>query len=406
MIYNSVKSKDEEEEDEPKSFEIDFYISLDENNKILKPVLYNSANWLSCYINLSSTVLGAGILGVPFAFSKAGWILGTIFLVSGAVFSGVGLHLLSLCAVELSLSSSTTSFYSVAEKSIPGYSFLIDLIIALKCFGISIAYLIVIGDSLPKAMEQISAPIYLTKRSTCLVLSFLLYGPISYFPTLDALKITSLISGLMIIYLTLLIFCYSLGINNLNPCNQLENITHCLGNSSLFEFNFDTLKMVPIFFFGFSCQQNTFTIVNELKNPTQKRINSVFLASMSTAFVIYSTVCFAGYKTFGNNVTADILKMYPENTLTTISRIMLSIIVAFHYPLQLNPARKCILSFIEKNVLFKNYHSVQSEKNSVGSNLESVKKHWILGFVYFFVTTVFLLLTTAIALSFCDLGIL
>jgi hypothetical protein len=74
---------------------------IDENSEPQK-LLYNNASWFSCYINLASTIIGAGILGVPYAFSKAGWILGTFLLVLCAFLSVFGLHLLSICAKKVS----------------------------------------------------------------------------------------------------------------------------------------------------------------------------------------------------------------------------------------------------------------------------------------------------------------
>jgi amino acid permease len=306
-IYGSINT--EEYDDDAKHLEISSHnFGEEEEDCKENRSLYNSATWFSCYVSLTSTVIGAGILGIPFAFSNAGWIFGTLTLLFGALTSGFGLYLLSLCAVDIAPPS---SFYIVADKAIPGYSFIIDIVIALKCLSIATAYLIVIGDSLPLALQQLHFSAYVSERSFCILFSFFFYGPISYFSTLDALKLTSFISGLMIIYLALLIFIYSTTM--LDACIDFKNKNDCVGETDLFLLNYNTMKILPIFFFGYSCQQNAFTIVNELKNPTQTRVNSVFIAAMVTAFIVYTTIAFSGYATFGNHMQADILKMYPSN---------------------------------------------------------------------------------------------
>ena len=43
--------------------------SLDEED------MHHNSKWSTCVINLFSTAVGAGMLGMPYAFSKSGWIL-------------------------------------------------------------------------------------------------------------------------------------------------------------------------------------------------------------------------------------------------------------------------------------------------------------------------------------------
>ena len=54
----------------------------------------------SCFVALTNTILGSGMLGLPHAFSSCGYILGLFFLVAGALASSLGLHLLACSAVR------------------------------------------------------------------------------------------------------------------------------------------------------------------------------------------------------------------------------------------------------------------------------------------------------------------
>jgi amino acid permease len=56
--------------------------------------------------------------------------------------------------------------------------------------------------------------------------------------------------------------------------------------------------------------------VNEIRNPTQKRIDGVSVASITTAFVIYMIVAIAGFYTYGDQVQSNILISYPSMSLT------------------------------------------------------------------------------------------
>ena len=65
-------------------------------------------------------------------------------------------------------------------------------------------------------------------------------------------------------------------------------------------------QVFPIFVFGFTCQQNIFSIVNEIENPTIGRVNKVIVGSIGTAVVTYLAVAACGYATYGSLVESDV----------------------------------------------------------------------------------------------------
>jgi Transmembrane amino acid transporter protein len=62
-----------------------------------------SATMASSWINLSNTILGAGMLGIPFAVDKAGLGLGLILLACCAGLAAFGLHLLGRAGAQFEL---------------------------------------------------------------------------------------------------------------------------------------------------------------------------------------------------------------------------------------------------------------------------------------------------------------
>jgi len=85
-------------------------------------------------VNLSNTIIGAGMLGLPGAFQGTGWLSGLILLLLSATLSAHGLVLLSKAAC---ITERPCSFYTVAKASVPRYTILIDLAVSLKCFGVA-----------------------------------------------------------------------------------------------------------------------------------------------------------------------------------------------------------------------------------------------------------------------------
>lgn len=68
--------------------------------------------------------------------------------------SANGLHL--LCISAKTVKTRPASFYTLCHVAIPRWTFLIDLAIAIKCFGVAISYLVVVGDLMPLVFKESS----------------------------------------------------------------------------------------------------------------------------------------------------------------------------------------------------------------------------------------------------------
>jgi amino acid permease len=319
--------------------------------------LMNRSTWLSCYINLTSTILGAGMLGLPYAYANTGWALGAFLIFVCGFFAYFGLYFLAECARRTSRNT-PSSFYSIAKIAIPSYVPVIDTVIAIKCFGVATSYLIVIGDLMPMAIQHLAPSMtWGHDRSTWVVIGFLIVAPLSALRSLDALKYTSTLSGFFLLFLLLLVVGYAYP-GGYDPCpltSQSESssvadldvkLNECRGDRDWILLTPHAFHVMPIFVFGYACQQNTFAIVNELKRPTPERTNSVFVASILTAIVVYIIMASCGYISYGDAVNSNILVSYPNNVLTSLARVFVSFVVSTHYPLQAHPARKSVLSLL------------------------------------------------------------
>ncbi|CAB9496757.1 Vacuolar amino acid transporter 5 [Seminavis robusta] len=312
-----------------------------------------TATMMSCIVNLANTIVGAGMLGLPGAFGGTGYVGGSILIVLGAFFSSMGLWLLSRAAQRAGLPS---SFYSVAHAAVPQYTVLIDLAVALKCFGVATGYLITVGDCMVDALDHIllndkdnDTPTGITKliltRQFWVVAAVLAVLPISFYKTLDSLKKTSAIALIFVLFLAFGIVAYANGLAD--PCLDTEEDV-CRGEILPFTDISTTISKLPIFVFAFTCHQNIFPVVNELAQRTQQRLNIIIAASIGVALILFYIVATEGYKTFGSMTRGDVLLNYPETGKVTILRICIAIMLSLHYPLQLDPSRRCIKSLIRE----------------------------------------------------------
>lgn len=105
------------------------------------------ASWLSSVINLVNTIVGAGVLAMPLALSHMGIVLGTIIILWAGLTAGFGLYLQTRCARYLDRGAA--SFFALSQMTYPNAAVVFDAAIAIKCFGVGISYLIIIGDLMP-----------------------------------------------------------------------------------------------------------------------------------------------------------------------------------------------------------------------------------------------------------------
>lgn len=368
-----------------------------------------TASILSCTINLANTCIGTGMFGLPAAFASSGYALGSLLLMAACMFAANGLRLLTMSAEKVGIRSDRpASFYSIASAALPQFTVAIDFAVALKCFGVATSYLITVGDCMVEAIRYVfqnhldhmdstahsAASSFVASRQFWVLSAVIMVIPMSFHGTLDALHCASTLSLFLTYAVATGIILYAEGI--LDPCEgksmlyayynnttlsndftlqgesfpqqarQLLQSTNetiatfvsnntttlsssktvCQGEIQAWNDASATLRNIAIFVFSFCCHQNIFPVVNEIKDRTQPRVDSVVTGAMCSAFLLYFVVAVEGYLTFGKLVSGDILLSYPETAPVTIMRLAIAVMVMLSYPLQLDPSRRSIMSLI------------------------------------------------------------
>lgn len=85
-----------------------------------------------------------------------------------------------------------------------------------------------------------------------------------------------------------------------------------------------------------------FSILNEISDNSHFRTTSVIFASIGGACALYILTGITGYLSYGDNITGNIVMMYPTAAASTIGRLAIVILVMFSYPLQIHPCRASI----------------------------------------------------------------
>lgn len=346
-----------------------------------------TANVLSSCINLCNTIIGAGVLSLPYALAANGSLFGVMIMAFCGLASGFGLYLLVKCT-DFHGKDVLATYYSCAKLAFPKWpwlAFVIDTIVFIKCFGVAVSYLIVIGDVMPDvaryfleedgSSDMEESDNILLSRQFWILLFAIFIVPLAFFKRLHQLRFTSLLGLLTILYLFVLVVVYKFYDNETTP-DHLE--TH------LFIFSTRFFQVMTIFVFGFTCHQNIFTIYNELLDPTPVRINSVIVISVVTSFVVYCFIGLFGYYTYGTEVADNIMENYPTDVFVTVGRIVVAIHVAVAYPMQSHPSRICMdnLYRVMYKTATKKSATEQTTLRYVTESVLFIIFTWILGLLF------------------------
>ena len=88
---------------------------------------------------------------MPLALSHMGILLGSSVIIWAGLTAGFGLYLQTRCARYLE--RGTASFFALSQLTYPNAAVIFDAAIAIKCFGVGVSYLIIIGDLMPGVVE-------------------------------------------------------------------------------------------------------------------------------------------------------------------------------------------------------------------------------------------------------------
>ncbi|KAK6208100.1 hypothetical protein LQW54_007147 [Pestalotiopsis sp. IQ-011] len=296
---------------------------------------HGQASMVSSVINLLNTIVGAGTLAMPAALSHFGIIPGVIVILWSAFTSAFGLYLQSRCARYLDRGSS--SFFALSQLTYPNAAVIFDAAIAIKCFGVGVSYMIIIGDLMPGVAlgfdSRAQSVPFLMDRNFWITAFMLAIIPLCFLKRLDSLKYTSLIALVSIGYLIILVV-YHFAADVIPNRAPVRVIT--------WDGPISALSNLPVVVFAYTCHQNMFSILNEIKENTPKSIIGVIGSSIGSAASIYILVAITGYLTFGDDIRGNIVSMYPPSVASTIAKAAMVVLVLFSIPLQVHPCRASI----------------------------------------------------------------
>jgi amino acid permease len=288
-------------------------------------------------VNIVNSIIGGGVLALPSAFAATGLVLGVVIVfVVGFMSFGTSYMLSSL--VRYCKRRAGRSYKALGERAfglVGGV--VIDVCFILFLFGGTVGYVVIIGDLLTPYFETLTgwpeaeANRWLVEA----IVIFVVVYPLCLLKRLDALKYTSFVALVCILYLVLVVMVQSLQ----RIVDDFDSERVVLGNA-----NFGVFQALPIVTFSFTFHMQLFGVQNEMKRP--KTVGAVSAVATLFAGVCYLIVGIFGYLTFFEQTSSNILTDYEETVPITIGKIALALVITFSFPLLNYPLREAVLSLL------------------------------------------------------------
>jgi len=258
---------------------------------------HEGASESEAVFTLINGILGAGILGYPFAFRQCG-----LLLTSSMVLLCFGACQMSM---QLLLASSQLSgrrsledlayhcFGRVGKSAVQTAVFLLNM-------GALVAYINILADVLSSVAGTIVPPGAEPSRNVMMAaITFLAALPIALFVRSPAvLAVVSQISVWFVI-----IFAVVIAVISMSP------VLHYSGEIVYWKLD-GFLIAFPLLAYGFTSQQFVFGVYQSLKAPTVQRMTAVVKQALSACAALYIIVGVCGYMAFRDRTSGDVLRNF------------------------------------------------------------------------------------------------
>uniref|UniRef100_A0A3Q3ARF3 Putative sodium-coupled neutral amino acid transporter 11 n=2 Tax=Kryptolebias marmoratus TaxID=37003 RepID=A0A3Q3ARF3_KRYMA len=298
----------------------------------------SKGSMISASFNFINSIIGSGIIGLPYAMNQAGLPFGLLLLVVVAFITDYSIVLL----IKGGNLSGSNSYQSLVRNTFgfPGF-LILSALQFLYPFIAMISYNITVGDTLTKVFQRIPGVgpdhIFAERHFVILLSTFLFTLPISLYRNIERLGKVSFLS--MVLTLIILIIAV-IRAATLGP--QIIPTE----NAWVFA-KWNTIQAVGVMSFAFICHHNSFLIYTSLEQPTLSNWSQVTHISVGSALIISAAFAVAGYSTFTGYTQGDIFENYcRDDNLATFGRFCFGFSIITTFPLECFVTREVVSNII------------------------------------------------------------
>ena len=235
---------------------------------------------------MASTAFGSGCLLFPLAISRVGPIIALILLIIIALLTYWTLYILLMSGIKTGIMD-----YNKLLEQFMGrkFSYFSDIINILSTIGALMTYQNFISQF---TLELLFEFFNITKTDSLKLIlmfsmMFLTQLPLSLLRDISKLQYASILCTISLIYVIIVMI--------------IEFPNHLMTNLKNYQIewfpaiNWRILDTLSIFLYGFSCHLGMFPILQEIKNPIERRNYKIIDRAFILVFLVYLAIAFSGY---------------------------------------------------------------------------------------------------------------
>ncbi|KAF9597740.1 hypothetical protein IFM89_021227 [Coptis chinensis] len=281
-----------------------------------------SASVSGAVFNVSTSIIGAGIMSIPATLKVLGVVPAVILILVVAVLSDVSVDFL------LRYTKSGKSYAGVMAESFGRVgSVVLQICVMVTTLGSLTIYLIIIGDVLSGSesngtvhlgilQELFGIHWWNSRAFTLFCIMIFVMLPLVLLRRVESLRFTSAVSVFLavvfVVISTVMAIC-ALWKGRTNRPKLLPDMAHQTSFLELF-------TAVPVIVTAFTFHFNVHPIASELRKPSD--MVSAVRISLVLCAAIYCAVGFFGYLLFGESTMADILANFDQNLSSTVGSLL------------------------------------------------------------------------------------
>ncbi|KAJ4884786.1 Transmembrane amino acid transporter family protein [Raphanus sativus] len=264
--------------------------------------------------NLTTSIIGAGIMALPATMKVLGLVLGLLLILLIAILSEISVELL----VRFSALHNSRSYGEVVQSALGKPArVLSEICIVVNNGGFLVVYLIIMGDVMSGSLHHVGVldqwlgnGFWDHRKVLILIVVVVFLAPLCALNKIDSLSVTSAASvALAVVFV---VVCFVVAAVKLveGTVDDAPRMSPDFGSK---EAVLDLLVVIPIMTNAYVCHFNVQPIYNELEGRTPAKMNRVGRITTAVCVVVYASTAVSGYLLFGKDTESDILTNFDRD---------------------------------------------------------------------------------------------
>ncbi|CAL5440204.1 unnamed protein product [Camellia sinensis] len=273
----------------------------------------NNSGVYGAVFNLTTSIVGAGIMALPATMKVLGLILGVILIILMGILSEISIEML----VRFTVQCKATSYGEVVQAACGKPArILSEICIIVNNAGVLVVYLIIMGDVMSGSLRHIGVfdqwlgnGFWDHRKLVILIVVVVFLAPLCALDKIDSLSLTSAASVALAVVFVFVAFVIAI-IKLVEGTIETPRLTPDFGSKKAI---LDLLVVIPIMSNAYVCHFNVQPIYNELQGRSPQKMNRVGRITTILCVLIYASTAISGYLLFGKNTEADVLTNFDKD---------------------------------------------------------------------------------------------